>query len=98
MKGMCKMNDIKDNVDKALESISSNENVYATGRVVRVNKYNIEVSGLNDVSFYEAINVADKANGYVMGIYPNKVIVSLVHVKDEVVPGDLVYALKKEFK
>ena len=92
------MNDIKDNVDKALESIEKNENVFATGRVVRVNKYNIEVSGLNDVSFYEAINVADKANGYVMGIYPNKVIVSLVHVKDEVVPGDLVYALKKEFK
>ena len=33
-----------------------------------------------------------------MGIYPNKVIVSLVHITDEVVPGDLVYALKKEFK
>ena len=98
MKGMCKMNDIKDNVDRALDEIGNNQNVYATGRVVRVNKYNIEVSGLNDVSFYEAINVADKASGYIMGIYPNKVIVSLVHVTGEVVPGDLVYALKKEFK
>ena len=47
------MNDIKDNVDKALNEIENNQNVYATGRVVRVNKYNIEVSGLNDVSFYE---------------------------------------------
>lgn len=93
------MNDvINKNVDKALEQVKNNENIYATGRVVRVNKYNIEVSGLNDVSFYEAINVSDKANGYVMGIYPNKVIVSLVHVMDEVVPGDMVYALKKEFK
>ena len=92
------MNDVKDNIDKALNEIETNQNVYATGRVVRVNKYNIEVSGLNDVSFYEAINVAGKANGYIMGIYPNKVIVSLVHVTDEVVPGDLVYALKKEFK
>ena len=91
-------NEIKDNVDKALESIENNQNIYATGRVVRVNKYNIEVSGLNDVSFYEAINISDKASGYVMGIYPSKVIVSLVHITEEVVPGDLVYALKKEFK
>ena len=73
MKGMYDMNDvIKDNVDKALDDIQENKNVYATGRVVRVNKYNIEVSGLNDVSFYEAINVSDKASGYVMGIYPNQ--------------------------
>ena len=92
------MNNINDNVDKALDEIENKNNVYATGRVVRVNKYNIEVSGLNDVSFYEAISVAGKADGYVMGIYPNKVIVSLVNITDEVVPGDLVYALKKEFK
>ena len=89
---------VKDNVDRALDEIEKNENIYATGRVTRVNKYNIEVSGLNDVSFYEAINVNDKASGYVMGIYPNKVIVSLVSIQEEVVPGDLVYALKKEFK
>ena len=92
------MNNINDNVDKALDDIENKNNVYATGRVVRVNKYNIEVSGLNDVSFYEAVSVAGKADGYVMGIYPNKVIVSLVNITDEVVPGDLVYALKKEFK
>ena len=92
------MNGVVDNIDKAIEDIGNNQNIYATGRVTRVNKYNIEVSGLNDVSFYEAINVNNKASGYVMGIYPNKVIVSLVHITDEVVPGDLVYALKKEFK
>lgn len=91
-------NEIKDNVDKVIEGISENKNVYATGRVIRVNKYNIEVSGLNDISFYEAIDISGKASGYVMGIYPNKVIVSLVNIVEEVVPGDLVYALKKEFK
>ena len=92
------MNENKDNVDIALSEIENNQNIYSTGRVVRVNKYNIEVSGLNDVSFYEAINVNNKAQGYIMGIYPNKVIVSLVSISEEVVPGDLVYALKKEFK
>ncbi len=99
MKGMCNMNHgINDSVEQALDEIKNNQNVYATGRVTRVNKYNIEVSGLNDVSFYEAVNIGEKASGYVMGIYPNKVIVSLVSVSSEVVPGDLVYALKKEFK
>ena len=91
-------NGMKDNVDKIIENIEEKKNVYATGRVTRVNKYNIEVSGLNDVSFYEAIDVAGKASGYIMGIYPSKVIVSLVEIAEEVVPGDLVYALKKEFK
>ena len=91
-------NGLNNNVDKVINSIEDKKNIYETGRVTRVNKYNIEVSGLNDVSFYEAIDVAGKASGYVMGIYPSKVIVSLIEIKEEVVPGDLVYALKKEFK
>ena len=91
-------NEIKDNVDRVIDDIENKKNIYATGRVTKVNKYNIEVSGLNDVSFYEAIDVASKASGYIMGVYPNKVIVSLVEIKEDVVPGDLVYALKKEFK
>ena len=33
-----------------------------------------------------------------MGIYPSKVIVSLIEIKEDVIPGDLVYALKKEFR
>lgn len=90
--------DLRDNVDRAIDAIENNENVYPTGRVIKVNKYNIEVAGLNDVAFYEAISVGSKAQGYVMGIYPNKIIVSLVSINEEIVPGDVVYALKKEFK
>ena len=86
------------NVDKTIENIKNNNNVYVTGRVIKVNKYNIEVSGLNDVEFYEAVDVNNKASGYIMGIYPNKIIISLVEIKDTIIPGDIVYALKKEFK
>ena len=99
MKGMFNVESMmNDNIDKVISNIEENKNIYATGRVTKVNKYNIEVSGLNDVSFYEAVDVNRKASGYVMGIYPNKIIISLVEVKEEVVPGDIVYALKKEFK
>ena len=93
------MNDkFNDNIDKAISDIETNKNVYPTGRVTKVNNYNVEVTGLNDVAFYEAVSISDKADGYVMGIYPNKIIISLVNITKDIVPGDIVYALKKEFK
>lgn len=87
-----------ENIQNAIEDIKENKTIYSSGRVTRVNKYNIEVSGLNDVEFYEAVDVAGKASGYIMGIYPNKIVVSLVDIKESIIPGDIVYALKKEFK
>jgi F-type H+-transporting ATPase subunit alpha len=99
MKGMYSMNDkFSDSVARAIDDIENNKNIYSSGRVVNVNNYNIEVTGLNDVAFYEAINVDNKASGYVMGIYSNKVVISLVNINEQIVPGDVVYALKKEFK
>jgi len=86
------------NLNETIENIKNNDNIFNTGKVIRVNDYNIEVTGLNDVSFYEEVNVADKASGYVFGIYSDRVIVSLVKINDEIKPGDIVFALKKEFK
>lgn len=88
------LNDLNESID----NIKNNNNVYTAGKVIKVNEYIIEVSGLNDVSFYEKVNVDDKANGYVFGIYPDRVIVALVNVYDVVKLGDIVYGLKKEFK
>ncbi len=86
------------NLNETVDSIKNNENVYNTGKVIKVNDYNVEVTGLNDVSFYEEVNIADKASGYVFGIYADRVIVALVKINDEIKPGDIVYGLKKEFK
>ena len=88
------LNDLNESID----NIKNNNNVYTVGKVIKVNEYIIEVSGLNDISFYEKVNVDDKANGYVFGVYPDRVIVALVNVYDVVKPGDIVYGLKKEFK
>ena len=93
------MNDtFTNNLNETIENIKSNRNVYATGKVTKVNDYNIEVSGLNDVTFYEAINIADKADGYVFAIYPDRCIVALVNISKEIKMGDIVYALNKEFR
>ncbi len=93
------MDDILVNdLNESIDNIKNNNNVYTSGRVIKVNEYIIEVSGLNDVSFYEKVNVNDKANGYVFGIYPDRVIVALVNIYDVIKPGDIVYGTKKEFK
>lgn len=93
------MNDtFTNNLNETIDNIKGNRNVYATGKVTKVNDYNIEVSGLNDVTFYEAINIADKADGYVFAIYPDRCIVALVNISKEIKTGDIVYALNKEFR
>ena len=86
------------NLNETVDSIKNNNNVYNTGKVIKVNDYNIEVVGLNDVSFYEEVNIGEKASGYVFGIYSDRVIIALVKINEEIKPGDMVYALKKEFK
>ena len=85
-------------VDDVIDNINNNNNVYAAGKVIKVNKYNIEVSGLSDVAFYEEVNINNKASGFVFAIYPNRVVISLTEVDDKIVPGDLVYSLNKEYK
>ena len=93
------MDDIwTNNLNDTIDSIENNNNIYTQGNVIKVNEYNVEITGLDDVSFYEEVNIADKATGYVFGIYPDRVIVSLVKIDSEVKPGDMAYALKKEFK
>ena len=86
------------NLNETVSNIKNNDNIYNTGKIIKVNDYNVEVTGLDDVAFYEEINIADKASGYVFGIYADRVIVALVNVDEELKPGDMVYALKKEFK
>ena len=85
-------------LNETVTNIKNNENIYNIGKVLKVNDYNIEVTGLNDISFYEEVNISDKAYGYVFGIYTDRVIVALVDIKEEIKPGDMVYALNKEFK
>ena len=91
-------NNWEEKIDKKLTEIKNNDNIYSTGKVIRVSNYIIEVSGLNDVSFYEEVNINNVARGYVQSILSNKVVVSLIEVTGEIKTGDLVYALKKEFK
>ena len=85
-------------VDKKVEDIKNNDNIYSVGKVIKVNPYTVIVSGLNDITYYEEVNIADKAKGFVFGVGKNSITISLVEVNSKINPGDEVYSLKKGFK
>ncbi|MDR1028278.1 MAG: F0F1 ATP synthase subunit alpha [Clostridiales Family XIII bacterium] len=80
-----------DSIKDRIAAIKSQKNIYGLGRVARMRNYIIEVSGLEDVGYYEQVSVKDKAVGYVSRIGRDTVTVELirtdspVHVDDEVV-------------
>ena len=96
MKGMCDRELKK--VDKKVEDIKNNNNIYSVGKVIKVNPYTVIVSGLNDITYYEEVDIAGKAKGFVFAVGKNNITVSLVEVSKEINPGDEVYSLKKQFK
>ena len=85
-------------VDKKVEDIKSNNNIYSVGKVIKVNPYTVIVSGLNDITYYEEVDIAGKAKGFVFAVGKNNITVSLVDVNDKINSGDEVYSLKKQFK
>lgn len=85
-------------IDKKVEDIKNNDNIYSVGKVIKVNPYTVIVSGLNDITYYEEVNIADKAKGFVFAVGKNNITISLVEVNDKINPGDEVYSLKKQFK
>ena len=85
-------------VDKKVEDVKNNNNIYSVGKVIKVNPYTVIVSGLNDITYYEEVDIAGKAKGFVFAVGKNNITVSLVEVSKEINPGDEVYSLKKQFK
>ncbi len=96
MKGMREMDINK--IDKKVEEIKNNDNIFSVGKVIKVNPYTVIVSGLNDITYYEEVNIADKAKGFVFKVGKNNITISLVEVNEKINPGDCVYSLKKQFK
>ena len=85
-------------VDKKVQDIKENNNIFSVGKVIKVNPYTVIVSGLNDITYYEEVNIDDKAKGFVFAVGKNNVTISLIEIKEKINPGDSVYALKKQFK
>ena len=84
-------------IDKKVQQIKENQNVFQIGRVIKIQDYIIEVNGLEDVAFFEKVIIKDKAEGYVDSIRANSVLISLTKISAPIFIGDEVMATGKEF-
>lgn len=85
-------------IDDKLEKINDGYNVYDIGFVTEVKDFIIYASGLNNISFYEKVDIAGKAIGYVMKLNPNQVVIALLNQKEKIEVGDQVYQTGQEYE
>lgn len=91
-------NYIEDAVDEKIKKINNQDNVYEVGKVTRVGDYILEVSGLENVAFFEKVNIANKGIGYVNNILKNSVIIAVLKEEEPINVGDKVYSTNEEYK
>ena len=86
------MNDsIEQKITQKIEDIVEKNNIYHVGKVIKINSFIVEVSGLDDAFYFEKIIIKDESNiGYVDKIEENKVIIALVKQGSEIRIGDSV--------
>lgn len=84
-------------LDLKIANMRSGSNTYATGRVRLVREYILEVTGLENVSYFEQVIIGDKGEGYVDVIKRDCVIVALTKINERINIGDHVTATGKEF-
>ena len=44
-------------IDETLANIKNKKNIYSIGKVIKINKYIVEISNLIDVGYYDSINI-----------------------------------------
>ena len=70
---------VDDLINKKIDNIISKNNIYHYGKVVRLNNFVVEVSGLDDAFYFEKVFINNEENiGYVDKIEEDKVIISIV--------------------
>lgn len=85
-------------VESKLKKIKEEKNVFDTGKVIRLKDYIIEVSGLENVAYYEKVTIRGKGMGYVNEIKENSVIVAVVKEDKPIEIGDTVNTTGERFR
>ncbi len=89
---------IEDLVNQKVEQIKNNENIFDSGTVIKVKDYIIEVSGLENVTYFEKVTIWEKGMGYVNQINENSVTVAIVKEYSPIKIGDIVRTTGEQFK
>lgn len=87
------MNNYVDNIiQEKIEKITNEKNINETGRVTKIHDYIIEVTGLENVNFFEKVKIDNKAIGYVNYIGTNNVVIAVLEETEPIVLNDIVYS------
>ena len=84
-------------IQEKMSSIKHKKNVFGVGKVTKVKDFIIEVVGLESASFYEKINIGNKAIGYVTKLESNHAIIAVLTQTEKISIGDEVYQTNEEF-
>lgn len=91
------MASISDLVKDKLTKIKRQDNVYSIGRVSKIKGYILEVSGLDDATYFEEVTIGSNSFGYVNAIYSNHINVAIIKKGGDIHVGDEVVSTGKEF-
>lgn len=84
-------NNVNSEVQKKIDYIIKKNNIYHSGKVIKINSFIVEVTGLDNAFYFEKVFIGDENNiGYVDKILENKVVISLVKSNGMMKIGDLV--------
>ena len=93
------MNDyINDALNEKINRINDNDNKYECGRVIRVTNFIIEVTGFENLSFFEQVCIENYGIGYVNSILENSVIIAVLKTEKKIQVGDRVYSTGESLK
>lgn len=85
-------------LEEKLDKISKNKNIYECGRVIRVSNFIIEVTGLDNLSFFEQVNIGNYGIGYVNEILEDSVIIAVLKTSELIKIGDEIYSTGESLK
>ena len=85
-------------VNDKVSKIKEKNNIFDSGKVIKIKDYIIEVSGLENVMYFEKVTIMGKGMGYVNGIYENSVSIAVVKENKKIEIGDIVNSTGEIFK
>ena len=85
-------------VNEKVEKIKSKNNIFDSGKVIKIKDYIIEVSGLENVMYFEKVTIMEKGMGYVNAIYENSVSIAIVSENRKIEIGDVVNSTGELFR
>lgn len=85
-------------VNEKVEKIKSKNNIFDSGKVIKIKDYIIEVSGLENVMYFEKVTIMEKGMGYVNAIYENSVSIAIVSENKKIEIGDVVNSTGELFR